>query len=91
MREMGFREFHLTSDLTRRKDLTPGAKLIYSALCWYWDRYDRVFPKVKTLAIDAGVSERSARRHLAELIDLCMIELDEAPGTTHTYRPYGRA
>lgn len=49
--------FHpLYHEIARRRDLTPGAKLVYAVLCSYHQMFSDVFPGRERLANDTGLS-----------------------------------
>lgn len=54
--------------LLRRPDLTVGAKLTYMVLLSYAWQQDSCFPGQLRMAADMGVSDRSVRTYLGELI-----------------------
>lgn len=49
--------FHpLYHEICRRKDLSPGAKVVYAVLCSYLNQFDDTFPGRERLAGDTGMS-----------------------------------
>ena len=65
-----------------RAALPAAAKVVYAALSMHADRECQAWPTVRTLAELAQVSERQARRHLAELERAGWIRRDEGPRAT---------
>jgi hypothetical protein len=60
-----------------RKEVSPGAKLTYARLTQYAGKHGRCFPKQRTLAGELGVTERTARSYLHELVSLKLIEIKQ--------------
>jgi hypothetical protein len=62
--------FHpLYHEISRRRDLSAGAKVVYSVLCSYHQMFDDVFPGRERLAEDTGISKRQLVEHMKNLVD----------------------
>lgn len=53
--------------LSIRREVSPGAKLVYGRLARYAGRESECWPKMRTLAAEVGLSERQTRRYVDEL------------------------
>ena len=62
-----------------RTEISQGAKLTYARLAQYAGKNGGCFPKQKTLATELGVSERTVREYICELVGFRLIE-KERPG-----------
>lgn len=62
--------------ILERKDLSPTAKVVLAALLLYGRRTGRCFPAEATIAQAAGVSDRTVRRTLPELVRLGLIAVE---------------
>jgi hypothetical protein len=60
--------------LMERADVSPGAKLCYGRLCQFAGREGLANPRQETLAESLGVSVRSVRNYLDELVTLRLLE-----------------
>lgn len=50
-----------------RREVSQGAKLCFARLAQHAGKADRCFPKLETLAVELGVSDRSVKDYIAEL------------------------
>jgi len=62
-----------------RREINQGAKLAYARLAQYAGKDGACFPKQETLAVELGVSERTANEYVRTLVRLGLIETDR-PG-----------
>jgi hypothetical protein len=65
-----YKRFHglwVPEALARRKEVTPGAKLIYGRLMRYAGKDGVAYPRVDTLGEEVGMGERQAQKHLRAL------------------------
>lgn len=62
-----------------RSEISQGAKLAYARLAQYAGENGRCFPKQRTLAVELGVSERTANEYIRKLVKFKLIERDR-PG-----------
>jgi hypothetical protein len=70
----------------RDKNLSLGARLVYTMLLSYAWQEERCFPGQARLATDLGVDERSVRRYLVELRDSGYVDWDQRGlGKTNVY------
>jgi len=53
--------------ILRSKEVSPGAKLVYTMLLYYAREEDECFPGQERLAEDMGATDRSVRKWLNEL------------------------
>lgn len=53
--------------LLERRELSPGAKLVYARLARYAGKRGVAYPRQPVLAAEIGLGERQVRRHLTEL------------------------
>ena len=68
-----------------RPEVSAGAKLTYARLCQFSGRDGRCFPRQAVLAAELGVSARAVRRHLDELEEFRLVEVDQ-PGLQQSNR-----
>ena len=69
-----------------RREISPGAKLAYARLVQYAGRGGRCFPKQESIALELGVSARTIRTYLRELIDFSLLEgVRNGLGTSNNY------
>lgn len=66
----------LPEDIKRRKDLSPGAKYIYSDLIKYAGKNDNAFPKRATIAESCGMHIRLVDKHIKELKEKGLIQVE---------------
>lgn len=59
--------------LLQRRELSPGAKLVYARLARYAGKRGVAFPRHATMAAEVGLSERQVRTYLGELRDARLI------------------
>jgi len=57
----------LPEQISRFKRLSLGAKVIYGRLCRFAGEDGDVFPALRTLADETGISERQAQRYIHEV------------------------
>lgn len=70
----------------RRRDLSTGAKLTYVALLSYAWQEGSCYPGQERLAADVGVTDRSVRNHLAELVRAGLLTVQRrGQGLTNVY------
>jgi hypothetical protein len=62
-----------------RNEINQGAKLAYARLAQYAGKDGECFPKQQTLAVELGVSERTANEYIRTLVKFRLIE-KERPG-----------
>ena len=60
-------------------EISQGAKLAYARLAQYAGKDGECYPKQETLAYELGVSERTARKYVHELVEFELTEIDR-PG-----------
>lgn len=60
-----------------RAEISQGAKLAYARLAQYAGERGKCFPKQRTLATELGVSERTVRDYLRELVEFALIESEQ--------------
>lgn len=60
-----------------RREVSQGAKLAYARLAQYAGEDGECFPKQRTLAAELGVSERTVREYLHELVEFALIESEQ--------------
>jgi len=63
--------------LQRRTEVSQGAKLAYARLAQHAGKKGKCFPKQRTLAAELGVSERTVREYLRELVEFKLIESEQ--------------
>src|ERR1035437_5480160 len=63
--------------LQRRTEVSQGAKLAYARLAQHAGEKGRCFPRQRTLATELGVSERTVREYLRELVEFKLIESEQ--------------
>lgn len=63
--------------LMRRKELSPGAKIVYCRLLQYAGTKSYARVKQETLSLETGFSERQVRRYLVELAHFQLIETEQ--------------
>jgi DNA-binding transcriptional MocR family regulator len=69
----------------------PAVIAVYAVLAMRWAPGSAVFPSHKTIALEAGISERTAQRALSALRDLGFVEWEQRVGpdgslTSNVYR-----
>lgn len=61
-------QYHrLWPEIAERRDLSAGAKVVYTVLGSYWSIFDDVFPGMDRLSRDTGEPLRSLARYMNEL------------------------
>src|SRR5690242_3185637 len=60
--------------LLQRRELSPGAKLVYARLARYAGKRGVAYPRQSTLAEEIGLRERQVRTYLLELRKIGLIE-----------------
>lgn len=60
--------------LEPRREISPGCKLTFARLCRYAGKNGKCFPSEATIAEALGVSTRTIKRHIAELVKYNLIE-----------------
>ena len=79
--------FHpLYHEICERRDLTPGAKIVYTVLVSYHQRFNDVFPGRDRLARDTGLSKRQLVEHMKTLEDRGLLKMERRSlGLTNRY------
>ncbi len=73
--------------LERRPELSPGVKMAYGRLMRYAGKNGYCYPKVETLAMALGVSDRQAKRYVKELGDARLVSVKRrGHGQPNEYR-----
>jgi DNA-binding MarR family transcriptional regulator len=62
--------------LLQRTEVSVGAKLCYARLCQYAGNKGFCYPQHKIIATELGVNISSVKRHLKELVDFSLIEVE---------------
>ena len=76
----------IPNQILRRSDIQPGAKLTYMVLLSYAWQKDQAYPGQDRLAVDMGVSERSVRTYLEQLVSTGLITIKRRGlGLTNVY------
>lgn len=71
------------------KDLSVGAKLVYAMLLKYAWQDDYCFPGQDKLAADMGVTDRSTRTYIKELVAAGYLDVEQRGlGKTNLYKLY---
>jgi hypothetical protein len=60
--------------LQSRTEVSQGAKLAYGRLAQYAGKNGACYPKQKTLAVELGVTERTANEYIRELVEFGLVD-----------------
>jgi hypothetical protein len=72
-----FRGLYVPEALAPRREIPPGAKLIYGRLMRYAGRDGACYPRVDTLGEQVGIGERMAQKHVRLLERMRLLRIDK--------------